>query len=298
MIPEKRVKKYRKEINEAGVKWHDAKQKGDNEVKMAQSTILFKYLLMQSDCEIDSEIEKEAINEFWIRDFNIFDPGIKSFCAFYESRIDYRKKDVISKNTLRTKKRYDPSDDSSFVKSYNESISVDDDETILLDILSNNEVTPEDKAIQKRDLEKLIILISGIWSNLHGKADNERKRLYYKLFTTDVLAGFIKSEYKERDVLYNRERDILNGMYNQFLDYFMEEQCRSLDEIFKGKIKQYITDEINNREIEVRNLPIKNPVYVSYLANIEQIRVRDSAVSEQHKGYKELIKKLLQKQKG
>ena len=293
MMPEKRVKKYRKEINEAGEKWYEAKQKGDHAVEMTQSATLFNCLLKQSDYETDGEIEKEAINEFWIRDFYRFDPDIKCFCAFYESRIDYRKKDVLNKNTLRTTKRYDPSDDSSFVESYNKPISVDDGETILLDILPNNDATPEDRAIQKRNLGEMIILISGIWSNLHGKADNDRKRLYYKLFTTDVLTGFIKSEGKERDVLYNRERDILNGIYYNFLDYFMEEKCRSLDEIFKGKIKQYVTDQINHREIEVRDLPIKNPVYVSYLANIEQIKVRDSAVSEQHKGYKELIKQLL-----
>lgn len=283
--------KYEKELNEAGEKWFDAKQKGDSAVAMAQVGILFEliYDIYKGPDDID------AINEFYIKDFSKFNPNTKCFAAFLTDRFKYRQTDIKNMNMMRTKKRAGQDDENTHIMSYDSLLSRDNNETTLGDMLESKELTPENRYLEKEYLGDMITLISGIWFNLQGKADNDRKRLYYRLFTTDTLTCLIKREGNGMEVLHNRERDILNGIYYNFLDYFMEDRCRSLDEISEGKLKLYITDRINNKEIEVRDLPIKNPVYVSYLANIENISVRDSAISEQHKGYKDLLSKLIQK---
>lgn len=84
-------------------------------------------------------------------------------------------------------------------------------------------------------------------------------------------------------------KPLSQAMKVEFLDFFMAELCRGVDEIADSPLKPY-GELVEGRGPEETRLPLPGDVYISYLGRREGVRVGPSAVSQQRTAYVQTVK--------
>ncbi len=171
---------------------------------------------------------------------------------------------------------------------------------VSLDADNEDDVPPADKLPnQKARIDKnllfnetalqILTLQLHVRENLTGRADNEKKILYYRLFFTDMVTNICHS-VETPDEYARHERDVFEAMRLRFLDFFMERECRTLPAICACRVKAH-GEMVEGQPMEEAVLPLPNDVYRTYLNRYEGIAVRsDGAISNQRSAYQSFLR--------
>ena len=148
----------------------------------------------------------------------------------------------------------------------------------------------ENLEVESRAWE-LITLILLLPQRLTGQANNANRINYYRMFFTD---GTVAALFSVGDRPYRtHERDLFAAMKLPFLDFFLEDVCRSVDAILSSDLKAY-GRMVEGRPMEPPGQPLPNDVYLEYLNAKEEAGVKSaSAISNQRAAYYKFLKENL-----
>ncbi len=268
---EKRAEQ-RELIDKLGVEWKSI-SKENNEADYRK---IFHYIWLEATEYFKQKEYHDVFTDAILEAEKLYDPQKGSLTSFLQSRLNLRLKD---------KKRKEKTNDI-IVTSLNNTI-YEDNETELIDVLEDNDLTPEQKTVQLENIGMLIVNVTAqiinFASNHHGKQANNSRLGYFRMFYTADMTKFIKEE-KDISQLLLHMRDMLSVMHTEFLDYYMVNICRKIQEIADSPLKPYCNVVPNRSEQKPIPLPIPLDVYGSY------INVTTSAVSQQRKTYENEIR--------
>lgn len=246
----------------------------------------------------------DAVSEFYLRDMKSFQPmyngEIQSFFAFAKSRIGLRKIDCYNQDNGTA--AYKREENGETVKAKRQKISLESSEERYEESGEGgrewseiNEANPfkdpEQKMLQDEKICELTMLFTKITDCLTGRQNNETKKSYFKLFATESITGAIRLS-ADNFLLEVHRRDILSALKEKFLDYYMAERCRSIDQIQKCPMKKRCEVEEESQSDSEVSIPFSNKLYITYLKRMEGKKAGDSAVSMQKKSFEELMKEL------
>lgn len=222
---------------------------------------------------------EEWITSVFLSDWNRFDPAKGSAYGFFADRS--KKRMIDAKRT-----------DSEYSKHIiSDTVQTDDGEEVsLLDKLPDEQGgDPGERMRMDAEVCALIAAMLELPQRLQGRANNLTRHNYFRMFYTDGVVTSLRN-CPVREILRKRQRDMLAAMKLEFLDYFMAEQCRTVDRIADSPLKAY-GELVEGREMEETDLPLPGDVYVSYLDRVEHTKVGLSAVSQQKRAYQQEVTK-------
>lgn len=224
---------------------------------------------------------ESEIGTVFLKDWKHFDPAKGPAYGFFSARISLRQKDayrdqkVYEDHTVADTAQPDDGRGESLLEGLPAGAGADPGERLDLD----------DTACE------FLSVILDLRSHLQGRANNPTRHNYFRMFFTDSVAAGLH-DGPPPPVFVKRERDLFTALKLEFLDFFMEENCRSVADICRSPLKPYGA-LVEGRSMEETKLPLPGDVYVSYLSRMENTRVNVSAVSQQRQIYREELKKWL-----
>ncbi|WP_031556044.1 hypothetical protein [Oribacterium sp. FC2011] len=124
---------------------------------------------------------------------------------------------------------------------------------------------------------------------LSGKSKNEKSMMYKRMFHTEAVSilcheGVIDEEYQH-------ERELIDSLKHEFLDYYTLDKCREIAAILRSPLKKLcdISDE-DPEDVSEAKLPLKQGVIKTYLKKYEGMDVSDGAISQQRAKFYEFYK--------
>lgn len=196
--------------------------------------------------------EHDAFCLFLEGDLHKFDPAKSPFMSFFLSRMQKRKLDALrgEKPVFRSEEQPEdeetpegeaqgvpegeaqeakrPKSKKPAVVSYDVNVGDDDSSATLGDLL------PDPTGGRGQQEERIAIndaLLALVTLLLHPVDLGSERREYYRLFFTDFMADYLSETQGAEEVFRRRERDVFASVSVPFLDFFMVEKCRSIDEI-------------------------------------------------------------------
>jgi hypothetical protein len=130
---------------------------------------------------------------------------------------------------------------------------------------------------------KHLSLMLNLTSHLDGKSNNANRINYFRLFFTDDISKFLREDVTPQ-VYILRESELFQVMKSTFLDYFLEEQCRTVPALVRSTLKPYGV-LVEGRPMESVKQPLPLDVFVAYLNRIEHSSVRRTSTISQQKGF-------------
>ena len=296
-----------KRLDKLGLEWYEASQTGNRVEKEFLQTKIFTVLFndfFHEDEKRENKKGKEykenellnATGEFFLSDLDKFKPVVNEketrFSSFLLSRLNYTKKDIwredyeIKKNddyALRLDKIYEENKESGAGGS-----------TLVEAGKKTNLKNPMDICIDDKSMYEMLMLIAKLQQSLKGRQNNEAKKNYFRLFSTENITYGVRIS-PGNSAIKKHERDIFDALKKSFLDYYMREKCNTIEEIEYSEMKRY--DEVEEGSTDQREVefPFSNKLYITYLDRIENNKIKDAAISMQHTSYKELLGELLKK---
>lgn len=163
------------------------------------------------------------------------------------------------------------------------------------DFIKSNELGVEEQVILRDILSQTIIELTGNLIKL--KKD---KTLYMPLFYTEWVVYLVKIMEWGR-IQMRHERLIFEVMSQSFLDFFMEEMCRTILKIQQSSLKTY--DEIGFKNMDFSNqkidFPFRQPkanVYKKYIISEDKYNVSDASadvvISKNYKKFEKILQGL------
>lgn len=278
----------RRMIDLLGEKWYYMPEQGNEAARLALREKIFvlayKLFPRQSD----------AMGSFFHEDWSKFDPGKGDLYGFMSFRLKMRMEDLdkqdhdgmwikendpVTGRTRRVKKRHDPL-----------STPTGEDDSTPLPIPGDPDVDDSKLLIDERVLE-LMTLMLNLKDRLGSRAGNPTKINYYRLFFTDGVVDAIHDQGTE--AFARRERDLFRVIKEAFLNFFMCSPCSSVEEIFETGQKLH-GQMVEGKPMEPPGHPLPGDVYTTYLEQVEEYPVGESAVSQQRTAYITFMKKQLQ----
>ena len=141
-------------------------------------------------------------------------------------------------------------------------------------------------------LISLLSLMLTLPERLEGRANNPKKITYYRMFFTDGVVAAIHGMPKRSELgRYTRhERDLFRAFQIQFLDFFMQERCRTIADVADCEVKRY-GELVPGAPMEHPGHPLPNDVYREYLNRYEGYDIAaDASVSNQRAEYKRFLR--------
>ncbi len=285
-----------------GKKWSDVdklaeeffalKREGNEGAWQSKALELFSLVMELSYHKYD-----DALGELWL-EVDKFDSSKGKFSKFVLSRLNYRSKDIRDKDFgVQTKDEVDEAtDERKKKKKYPVSLNApqakeEADGTPLEDRLEGNLPTVYEKMLNEDALLEAVTLMLNLPARLQGKANNPIKANYYRMFFTDGISGYIRSEFDLPEI--KRERDLFDAFKLPFLDYYMAKKCRTVSELRYCNLKPY-GEVVSGRTVKDElEQPLPNDVYIAYLKAVEQYSATAPALSMQRKEYQSFMREYL-----
>lgn len=160
----------------------------------------------------------------------------------------------------------------------------EEDATLSDFIADPSAAKPEERAEWDEALVELTALVLDFSERHRGKAGNETRRNWYRLFFTEDMTFAAKSV----PLRLTHERDVFSAMKLAYLDYYMSAPCRDLASLLRTALRPYgeTVPERGGEEGETP-LPIPADVCLNYLKRCEKVQAGAAARSNQMKFYKE-----------
>lgn len=196
-----------------------------------------------------------------------YDPAIGHFSGYLKEKLDFREKDQWRK-VQREKQR-----------------SVQDDPDQILAVLEDQHAEDPFSNMEFQDLfEELLVMILNFKMRQSGHGNNESRLKWYRIFFTEDMTLTMKHSPH----ILRRERDTINAMDLEYLDYYMEQVCRTQMQVRRSPMKMYCQVVPSRKECEGEvPLPIPADVSLSYLEKRENRRFSAGTRSNQKKVYEE-----------
>lgn len=273
-------KSEEKKLDEAAMLWKTTPQEG-NEARIQKyynDVLILAHKLYGHEPRKSSEEKKEFYNEDTFtkalkETLRKYDPSCGKF-SHYFSKIFSRRK----------------IDDYRAERASAEAISL---ETPLSpsgaeESLALGDTIPDAKSEEQQEtrmrMDGLFVELTSLALNFAhrtGKANNAQHRMWWKMFYTEDMTYVLK-QYIPR---YLHERDIFEAMDLEYLDYYMEDKCRTGSKVMCTPLKPY-REVVPNKEGRIP-LPVPVDVSLAYLKDCHKIDVGQAARSNQFKKYKE-----------
>ena len=160
----------------------------------------------------------------------------------------------------------------------------EEDATLSDFIADPSAAKPEERAEWDEALVELTALVLDFSERHRGKAGNETRRNWYRLFFTEDMTFAAKSV----PLRLTHERDVFSAMKLAYLDYYMSAPCRDLVSLLRTALRPY-GETVPERGGEEGETPVPIPadVCLNYLKRCEQVQAGAAARSNQMKFYKE-----------
>lgn len=185
------------------------------------------------------------------------------------------------------------------LKSINKQVSEDDDQTVG-DLLQDHSAVSPERNIISMESARMII------SNMLHIINNIGKIKYSELFATELLTKMDKEAYVEDSICQNCNNEFMSNIVNDFLDTYMEQECRSMQEIYNTNIKNEICyDDIETKKEEKISVikkengtwEIRKRVYGYYLMYVKKtgknMHASEESIRVPRKRFDEKIRELL-----
>lgn len=264
----------------------------------------------------DDEKNAKALEDFALvwQELDRYDPSTGSFRGFVQTRIKMRRMDAqrqdagMHREMKEAEKDWEGSCDGMPGESDGKKkpiwvrpdsldapivTSDGEDGGTLSDMVADDRSGRE--ATQRLNVDEslceLITLILLLPQRLSGQANNPVKIKYFRMFFTDSMVLSVHT--MEMEYLHKRQRDIFEAMCIPFLDFFMRDICRSLEEILASDLKLH-GEMVEGRAMKRPEQPLPNDVYRQYMRVVEHIEIRsDGAISNQRASYYQFLKERL-----
>lgn len=221
----------------------------------------------------------DEINTIFIGEWNSFDPSKGSLYGFFASRIRLREKDTYRREQTLHQRAAG-------------ALDTGEEELNALDTLPAGPGSdPEDQLRLDAAACELIAAILDLPQRLQGRAANAVRCGYFRMFFTDNIATYLHQS-PPPEVFRRRERDLFAALKIEFMDYFMAERCRSVEEVCACPLKLY-GQLVEGRPMEETRLPLPGDVYISYLEREEGLKASSATVSQQRQAYLREVEKWL-----
>lgn len=281
------------ELNDKYMQYYNLKisnpQENSAKLKNLKSEIWIKSLEIIKKMygkRVEASKIEDIVNDLFmkntlIEDFDPFckDGEQKTFSERLFSNLRFGKLDLYRKEKKKT------DNEASIINSYE---NVDESEEIdIKDLSSDIENQYSHKEQLKEILTKLSmpIFIINFFEHKKGKAANEARLRYYKLFYTEDITKIVKEIMNKTyiNIMEEREQNIFKCLNINFLDYFMMDICRNIKSIKEKPLKNHVKYNENEELVEI---PFSAKIYRSYLENMENKKVSDSNISQQKTEYR------------
>lgn len=199
--------------------------------------------------------------------------------AFSRRKLD---KKAIDRNTVSMDDAPDSDDDV-------ESSTV---QKVEAQIMRENPNPPESQIVSDDVNLELLIIMLALPSKLHGRANNEQRIQYFRMFFTDYFADTCHTVEAPQDWV-RHERDAFKAMQLGFLDFFMAKVCRTIPELCACDVKLH-GEMVEGCPMEEPGHPLPNNVYKTYLNSCEGYNIKsDGTISNQRDAYKKFLREHL-----
>ncbi len=299
--------KIKEDIDNQAIKWIEEKQKENNAVqdkcKMELFVLCMQYfdnIYDKNDSKFNDNYVIDAIIEA-IEKFNI--QKSKSFFSYLSFIIDRRRKDSYRKENIYQKNK-------EKIHKSSQTISLDDkyktsssDEVDLYEVIENMDAVKPEEIVIKNEIKEseneTISLISLElaqmiidFQNAKGKKFSEQKKRWYSMFYTEDITWISKS----LKIDFFHERDVFNTIRKSYLDFYMEDDCKTLQQIRDSEFKPYnvlVPEAINQENKSIMyidsegKMNFDSNVRKNYLIKCENITkgVNPNSISCFHKKY-------------
>ena len=250
----------------------------------------------------ETEQRHEVFCLFLEGDFPKFDPTQGTFSKFFAWRMKRREVDVLRKETKASGcRREDDDDEQAFCSgdgALSEKTPPEPAPKPPVGGETAKSVQTAKRRPQTRELDvSLVSLAALLLTPAEGlprdKKLRGKKREHFRLCFTDFLVFYIQNSDRTDSALCRRERDVLQAVKLSFLDFFMEDECRSIDEI-RASEKKALDCMVDERTGTVPNrYPMPNKTYITYLTEVENTPVNKSRVSQFKKEFREYFQLIL-----
>lgn len=276
------------ELNLKAVEWYEAKNVNGNEAlaKKLLNDICIDLYTMQEFKKYQNEISTFFM---YMHNFNPEKADFVTFAKFKMGKIAktaFRKdkdmqtiKDENGEKKLIQHKRldsYDESDETSIAFS-----------NIVSDKKSQKAYDKIDNEVESVVIE-LVSIILNMNDRLYGKQNNEKRKNYIKIFFTDYMSSYLKSK-DTVDVYIKHERDVINSILLDFLNFFTIQNCETVKQIQMSDVKKY-GDIVLGRDMKPVKQPLPNDVLIQYFEQMKNLSVSSAAISQQKGFFHEFMK--------
>ena len=237
----------------------------------------------------------EALGAFWLMDLDKYDPEKGDFCGYMLARLGLREQDLQRKDAemRRETRKENGQKRQQWVRagSLDAPAGEGQEETAGSRLADGSAASGQENLEVESRAWELITLILLLPQRLTGQANNANRINYYRMFFTD---GTVAALFSVGDRPYRaHERDLFAAMKLPFLDFFLEDTCRSVDAILSSDLKAY-GRIVEGRPMEPPGQPLPNDVYLEYLNAKEEAGVKSmSAISNQRAAYYKFLKENL-----
>lgn len=237
----------------------------------------------------------DALGAFWLVDLDKYDPEKGDFRGYMLSRLGLREQDLQRKDAEMSRQTREENGQKrqQWVRagSLDAPVGEGQEDTVGSRLADGSAASGQENLEVESRAWELITLILLLPQRLTGQANNASRISYYRMFFTD---GTVAALFNVGDRPYRaHERDLFSAMRVSFLDFFMEDVCRTLDAILSSDLKAY-GRMVEGRPMEPPGQPLPNDVYLEYLNTKEGMGVKSvSAISNQRAAYCKFLKENL-----
>lgn len=212
-----------------------------------------------------------------------YDPGKGSASHYFGRTMSRRKHDDENKKTRETGLKTNAEDGKN----------MEDARVVRAEVEAWKSENSVGAGIELDDtLVSLLSMILTLSERLKGRANNPKKITYYRMFFTDGVVAAVHDMPKQSELgrYIRHERDLFRAFQIRFLDFFMQERCRTIVDIADCEVKQY-GELVAGAPMEHPGHPLPNDVYREYLNSYEGYDVSaDASVSNQRTEYKRFLR--------
>ena len=168
--------------------------------------------------------------------------------------------------------------------------------------MSHSRINDDIYDLANENAELIVFTSSCIFNflNCNSKKNNETRKMYFKLFNTDIVVQFVIDLEKINTLLLKHEQMILSSINLDFLNFFMANNCENISHIIMcplKKLKDLLIDVDDDYSLEeICPLPLPTKVYISYLKIKKDINVSKVLISQQKSNFHNYMNEFRSKQ--
>lgn len=233
----------------------------------------------------------EALGSFWLKDWSKFDPGKGTFSGFVNARLKRCAEDLKHEDQNQQRQtKADPNPGENKTQWVDRTTSLNasagtEGEGEVGDLVSGPTQAPD----RLTEGMLLVALALDLRKRLTEEGRGEQNR-YFPLFFTDGVADLVQQD-EISGLDEGEERKIFAAMRLPFLDFFTQQECRTIAAVRMTDLKPY-GELVEGRPMDETALPLPGDVYIAYLNKVEDYKVSAAAISLQRKAYRAFRKQL------